>query len=304
MLFRNLYWYGTLKEYFKACRMESWSGWMFVFCLGSILFDLPPIGRGVMFFLSFSLATASIYVLNQYFDRIADQENEVKSDLPVASGRITPERALIFSLLLVIICFVLVFMVDVHLLPLFMVYLGLWTAYSAPPLRFKAVPIADFVVSGIGAGALPFLIGLGVSYQLSANVSFIMLSIMPLILFHSGGHIVQALGDYEADRKTGDCTFVVRYGKNKAVAAASFMFFAAFLLPFTYSALGLVSPLHLLLFFILLPFSLPIGMHYMDLLRGPSTRNVVNLHKVTRKYGTLALVMLCAYILLMKISGL
>jgi 4-hydroxybenzoate polyprenyltransferase len=33
---------------------------------------------------AFSLATASVFVLNQYFDREADRENEVKSNLPVA----------------------------------------------------------------------------------------------------------------------------------------------------------------------------------------------------------------------------
>jgi len=303
MLFRNLFWYGTFKQYLKACRVESWFGWMFVFGLGSILFDLPPIERVVMFFIAFSLATASIYVLNEYFDRIADRENEVKSALPVASGRITPEKALIFSLLLVIICFVLVFMFDVRLFPLFLVYLGLWTAYSAPPLRLKAVPIADFVVSGLGAGLLPFLMGLGVSYQLSANVSSITFSVAPLMLFHSGGHIIQAVGDYKADRKTGVDTFVVRYGKDKAIVAAGLMFFVAALLPFMYSALGLLSRWHLLLFFILLPFSLPIGMHYTDLLRDPSTRNVISLHKMARKYGTIALAILWAYILLIKITS-
>ena len=158
MLCRNICWYETSKEYFRACRVESWSGWMFIFGLGSLLFDLPPFQRVIMFFLAFSLATSSIYVLNQYFDREADRENEVKFDLPVASGRITAGRALIFSILLVMICFILVLMADTRLSPLFLAYLGLWTIYSAPPLRLKTVPIVDFAVSGLGAGFLPFLI--------------------------------------------------------------------------------------------------------------------------------------------------
>jgi len=241
MLCRNICWYETSKEYFRACRVESWSGWMFIFGLGSLLFDLPPFQRVIMFFLAFSLATSSIYVLNQYFDREADRENEVKFDLPVASGRITAGRALIFSILLVMICFILVLMADARLSPLFLAYLGLWTIYSAPPLRLKAVPIVDFAVSGLGAGFLPFLIGLEASSQLSANVSSIVFSAIPLMLFQSGGHIIQAVGDYEADRKTGVQTFVVRYGKKKAVAVAGIMFLAAALLPFMYLALGLLS---------------------------------------------------------------
>jgi len=292
-----------LGDCFRACRVESWFGWLSNFGLGSLLFRLPPLQREVIVFFAFSLATASIFVLNQYFDREADRENKVKSTLPVASGRITPRRALILSLTLVILCFILVFVVDVHLLPLFLVYLGLCTAYSAPPLRLKTVPIVDFAVSGIGAGLLPFLIGLGVPQQLNISVSLIVLTAMPLVLFHSGGHIIQAVGDYEADRKTGVHSFVVRYGRKKGVLVAGFMFFTAALLPFTYSAFGLLSPGHLLLFFILLPLSIPVTVHYTNLLKNPSTTSISDLHKKATKYGAIALAILWGYILLIKTTG-
>ena len=199
--------------------------------------------------------------------------------------------------------FVLVLIYNARLSPLFFIYLGLCTAYSAPPLRLKTVPIADFIISGIGAGLLPFLIGLGASHQLSANISFILLSAMPLILFHSGSHIIQAVGDYEADQKTNVRTFVVRYGRKRSVLVAGFMFLTAVLLPFTYSALGMLSPRHLLLSFIILPLSISIGIRFTDLLRNPSTRNVFELNKTARKYGAVALAILWSYILLTKTSG-
>jgi len=303
MLSKSVWLYTMLGDCFRACRVESWFGWLSNFGLGSLLFRLPPLQREVIVFFAFSLATASIFVLNQYFDREADRENKVKSTLPVASGRITPRRALILSLTLVILCFILVFVVDVHLLPLFLVYLGLCTAYSAPPLRLKTVPIVDFAVSGIGAGLLPFLIGLGVPQQLNISVSLIVLTAMPLVLFHSGGHIIQAVGDYEADRKTGVHSFVVRYGRKKGVLVAGFMFFTAALLPFTYSAFGLLSPGHLLLFFILLPLSIPVTVHYTNLLKNPSTTSISDLHKKATKYGTIALAILWGYILLIKTTG-
>jgi 4-hydroxybenzoate polyprenyltransferase len=138
--------------------------------------------------------------LNQYFDREADRENEVKSNLPVASGRITPRKTLIFSFLLVISCLILVFIANVQVLPLFIV---------------KSIPVADFVISGIGAGFLPFLIGGGMTDKLSSNIPSIMLGATPLLLINCGGHIIQAVGDYEADRKTGVHTSVVRYGRKK-----------------------------------------------------------------------------------------
>jgi 4-hydroxybenzoate polyprenyltransferase len=56
----------------------------------SVLFCVPPFESTAIVLFAFSLATTSVFVLNQYLDREADRENEVKLNLPVASGRITP----------------------------------------------------------------------------------------------------------------------------------------------------------------------------------------------------------------------
>jgi len=290
-------------QYFEAARVGSWFGWIFNFGFGSVLFGALPFERTVIVLFAFSLATASVFVLNQYFDREADRENEVKSNLPVASGRITPRRTLIFSFFLVISCLVLVFIANVHVLPLFIVYLGLWTIYSTPPFRMKSVPVADFVISGIGAGFLPFLIGGGLSNKLISNIPSIMLGAVPLMLIHCGGHIIQAVGDYEADRKTGVHTFVVRYERKKGVIVAGFMFLMASFSPFIYSAFGLLPYRHLFLFFILFPLSIPIIMRYVDMLRNPSTKNVINIQKTTRKYGVIGVTVIWAYALLAKIAS-
>jgi len=292
-----------MSQYFEVARVGSWLGWIFNFGFGSVLFGVPPFEITVIVLFAFSLATASVFVLNQYFDREADRENEVKSNLPVASGRITPKRTLIFFFFLVISCLILVFMANVHVLPLFIVYLGLWTAYSTPPFRLKSVPVADFVVSGIGAGLLPFLIGWRSTDKLISNIPSIMLSAMPLMLIHCGGHIIQAVGDYEADRKTGVHTFVARYGRKKGVIVAGFMFLIAGFSPFVYSAFGLLPYRHLFLFSILFPLSIPIIMRYADVLKNPSTKNVINIQKTTRKYGIIGVTVIWAYALFAKVAG-
>jgi len=292
-----------MSQYFEAARVGSWLGWIFNFGIGSVLFGVPPFEITAIVLCAFSLATASVFVLNQHLDREADRENEVKSNLPVASGRITPRRTLAFSFLLVVSCLILVFIANVHVLPLFIVYLGLWTAYSTPPLRLKNVPIADFLISGIGAGFLPFLIGGGLTDRLVSNIPLIMSCAMPLMLIQCGGHIVQAVGDYEADRKTGVHTFVVRYGRKKGVTIAGFMFLIASFSPFVYSAFGLLPYRHLFLFLILSPLSIPIIMRYADLLKNPSTKNVTNLQKTTRKYGIIGVTVIWAYALLAKIAS-
>jgi 4-hydroxybenzoate polyprenyltransferase len=162
------------------------------------------------------------------------------------------------------------------------------------------VPVADFAISGIGAGFLPFLMGLGLSDKLISNISLIMLSAMPLTLIQCGGHIIQALGDYEADLKTGVRTFVVRYGRKRSVIVAGFMFLTASLSPFVYSAFGLLPSRHLFLFLALFPLSIPIIKRYADMLKNPSTKNVINTQKTARKYGIIGVIALLAYALLAK----
>ena len=290
-------------QYIEAARVGSWLGWIFNFGFGSVLFGVSSFEITAIVLFAFSLATASVFVLNQYFDREADRENEVKSNLPVASGRITPRKTLIFSFFLVVSCLILVFIANVHVLPLFIVYLGLWTAYSTPPFRLKSVPVADFVISGVGAGFLPFLIGGGLTEKLISNIPSIMWGAMPIMLIHCGAHIIQAVGDYEADCKTGVHTFVVRYGRKKGAIVAGFMFLIASFSPFVYSAFGLLPYRHLFLFFILFPLSIPIIMRYMDVLKNPSTKNVINIEKTTRKYGIIGVTVLWAYALLAKIAS-
>ena len=290
-------------EYFKVTRVGSWLGWVISFGFGSIFIGLPALERFLVVLFAFSFATASVFILNQYFDRKEDQENAFKSNLPVAAGRITPRTALIFSFLLIVLCLVLVVSVDVNLLSLFLIYLVFGTAYSAPLFRLKNVPVADFVVSGVGGGFMPFLMGLELTDKLSYDISLIMLGVVPLMLIHCGGHIIQAVGDYEADRKMGVYTFVVRYGRKNGAIVAGFMFLLAGFSPFVYSVFGLLSYKHLFLFFILFPLSVPIIKRYAAVLKNPSTKNVVNMQKTATKYGIIGATVMLGYTLLVKTAG-
>ena len=301
--FQKLHWFSTLVEYFKVTRVGSWLGWVISFGFGSIFIGLPALERFLVVLFAFSFATASVFILNQYFDRKEDQENAFKSNLPVAAGRITPRTALIFSFLLIVLCLVLVVSVDVNLLSLFLIYLVFGTAYSAPLFRLKNVPVADFVVSGVGGGFMPFLMGLELTDKLSSDISLIMLGVVPLMLIHCGGHIIQAVGDYEADRKMGVYTFVVRYGRKNGAIVAGFMFLLAGFSPFVYSVFGLLSYRHLFTFFIVFPLSVPIIKRYAAVLKNPSTKNVVNMQKTATKYGIIGAMVTLCYIVLVNTAS-
>ena len=291
-------------EYFKVARIDNWYGWIFSFGFGSILLGLPSPERFIVVFFAFSFATASIFILNQYFDREEDQKNAIKSSLPVASGKVKPRTALILSLLLITLCLFSVFLVDMDLVSLFLVYLALWTAYSVPPFRLKAVPVMDFIASGIGAGLLPFLIGVDTSPQQNISVSLFLMSAIPLMLAHSSGHILQALGDYEADYKTGVQTFVVKYGRKKGIIVLGLLSIITGFLPFTYAAFGLLPLNYFLLFFLPLPFCIPVAKRYIIVTKNPTTENLVNLQNTARKYGIGIMAVVGVYVLVGKMLGL
>jgi 4-hydroxybenzoate polyprenyltransferase len=290
----------TIQVYFSACRLESWLSWVFNFALGSIIFTFPPVERFIPLFLAFASATASIFVINQYFDREADKHNRVKSTLPVASERMTPRDSLIFSSLLGFSCIALVLLTDVQLLPRFAAYLALCTAYSAPIPNFKSIPVLDFTVSGVGAGFLPFYMGLGTADRLDLGIWSILLIAVPLMLFQSGGHIIQAVGDYEADRDFGLKTFAVKYGPRRATTLAGLFFLSALISPFIYLCLGLLAPIHLVLAAVVLPLSLPVIRRFMALYREPTENNAANLKKTARNTGIFALIITWTYVLVVK----
>jgi 1,4-dihydroxy-2-naphthoate octaprenyltransferase len=163
------------------------------------------------------------------------------------------------------------------------------------------VPIADFILSGIGAGLLPFLIGVSVSRPPTINISVILLSATPLMLVHCSGHILQALGDYEADSKAGIQTSVVKHGRKKGAALMGLLSLATGAFPFVYAGFGLLSSSYIPLFFIPLPFCIPIARCYVNVLNDPTTENVVALHKMLRKWGVLVMFVVGIYVLAGKI---
>jgi hypothetical protein len=82
------------------------------------------------------------------------------------------------------------------------------------------------------------------------------------------------------------------------------MFLIASFSPFVYSAFGLLPYRHLFLFFILFPLFTPIIRRYADVLKNPTTKNVINIQKTTKKYGIIGITVILAYALLARICGL
>jgi 4-hydroxybenzoate polyprenyltransferase len=293
-------------------RFESWMGWLFNFALGAVLFTLfSSVHRFISFSLAFMLATSGIFVLNQYFDYENDRKNSLKKDLPISNGDVSPKTALYFSILLTLSSLCCILYVDVSLLPLFMFYLGLWICYSAPPLYLKSRPILDIIVAGVGSGVLPFIIGLQVSNQLSFDLSLpwvrrfyldAFLSIIPLLLFQSAGHIFQAIGDYEADSKVNINTFVVKYGKNISIKLAELFLVISALLPIIFFSLNLSLTNYLNWYMTILIFCIPFMYYLINTMKNPTTQTISRLRRVSQKISPPILFIIWIYVLILRSS--
>jgi 4-hydroxybenzoate polyprenyltransferase len=296
--------------YLRALRWRSWIGWLFFFGLGSTLFVIPQYNV-LPISISFSLVTGAIFVLNQYFDRRSDRTNPQKRHLPVAAGELSPKQSSVLFVSLFAVGLLITAVVDYTLLFLFVTYVGVGVVYSAPPLSFKKRPVIDLMTVGIGAGILPFLIGLQASHQLTVESSLpwiwsryqeILLCIIPLFLFQIASHIFQAIGDYEADRGERITTFVVRYGKERSAKIGVLFSSLSLVLPIVYGVLNLVITTEFVyLYLLVLLFFLPFVIYLMRLSATPTTKNIDRLMRVSFRFTPILVLVLYSCTLILRV---
>lgn len=296
--------------YLRALRWRSWIGWLFTFGLGSTLFVIPPYNV-LPVSVSFSLVTGAIFVLNQYFDRKHDKKNPHKRDLPVAAGELSPKQSSVLFVSLVAIGLLVTAVVDYTLLFLFVTYIGVGIVYSTPPIHLKKRPVIDLFAVGIGAGILPFLIGLQASHQLTVDFSLpwisrryqdILLCIIPLFLFQIASHIFHAIGDYEADRGEKITTFVVRYGKERSAKIGVVLSSLSMVLPIIYGVLNLAVTTEFLYWYLLvLLFLLPFFIYLLRLSANPKTKNIGRLMRVSHRFTPILLLVLYSCTLILRL---
>jgi 4-hydroxybenzoate polyprenyltransferase len=296
--------------YLRALRWQSWIGWLFFFGLGSTLFVIPSYNV-LPISISFSLVTGGIFVLNQYFDRKSDKTNPQKRHLPVAAGELSPKQTSVLFVFLFAVGLLVTAVVDYTVLYLFVIYIGVGIVYSVPPICFKKRPVLDLITVGIGAGILPFLIGLQVSHQLTIDTSLpfiwtrcqeVLLCVIPLFLFQIACHIFQAIGDYEADREEKITTFVVKYGKERSAKIGMMFSLLSLILPiiygiFNFAATNAFVYWYLLLILVFLPFVV----YLMRLLAKPTIKNIDRLMSVSRRFTPLLLLVIYLCVLILRV---
>jgi 4-hydroxybenzoate polyprenyltransferase len=299
-----------IRAYVKLLRFDSWQVWLFNFLLGCILFELPSISRFIIVLLSFLLATSATFILNQYIDQEIDKTNILKKDLPMASGEISPRMGLALFCIFTLISLTAAFLIGVSVFSLLLAFMLLGIGYSTPPFHFKSRPGLDVVVCGIGAGVLPFFIGLQTAPLLTLQFEFpwmvrryqdVLFTALPLFLVQCAGQIYQVVGDYEADSMAKIRTFAVKYGKKASLRFAAMLLFITISLPIVYEILNLSLTPFLGWYLIAFACLVPCLLFFMKRAQDASETGFKRLREISRRAGGVILLILILYVFMVRI---
>jgi len=301
----------NFEGFVRLLRFRSWVGWLAIFGVGSFIFGLPQISDVLVVAFVFSCITSAVFVQNQYFDKETDKKNPKKNMLPLAADDVSPKTSLLIMAILCGLGFIILTFFNPYLIPIFLAYFALFSAYSTPIFHLKGKPILDIIVAGIGSGVFPFLIGLLAANQLSLDIYLpsvarsyqdAFLCILPLFLFQVASQIFQELRDFEADMNDKIQTFVVRYGIKKSIRVATIMVFLAISLPIIFGFLNLSYTNEFVLWYILVVIIMtPILSRFVSLNKNPTKEKIDALFNFSMKYTPVILIILFVYILVLRL---
>jgi len=299
-----------LRAYVKLLRFDSWQAWLFNFLLGCILFELPAIERFAVVLVAFLLAASAVFILNQYFDYENDRSNSLKKDLPIASGEVTPRTALTLFFVFTSISLTSAFLTDISVFLLLLAFMLLGIGYSTPPVCFKSRAGLDVVVCGVGAGVLPFLIGVQSVPLLTLELEYywivrryqdVFFAVMPIFLIQCAGQIYQVVGDCEADALAEINTFAVKYGKKTALRFATVSLLVTITLPIIYELLNLSLIPFLEWYLVAFACLVPCLLYFMKRTQDASAKNFKKLRDFARRAGTGILLILILYVFVVRL---
>ena len=299
-----------LRAYVKLLRFDSWQAWLFNFLLGCILFELPAIERFAVVLVAFLLAASAVFILNQYFDYENDRSNSLKKDLPIASGEVTPRTALTLFFVFTSISLTSAFLTDISVFLLLLAFMLLGIGYSTPPVCFKSRAGLDVVVCGVGAGVLPFLIGVQSVPLLTLELEYywivrryqdVFFAVMPIFLIQCAGQIYQVVGDCEADALAEISTFAVKYGKKTALRFATVSLLVTITLPIIYELLNLSLIPFLEWYLVAFACLVPCLLYFMKRTQDASAKNFKKLRDFARRAGTGILLILILYVFVVRL---
>jgi 4-hydroxybenzoate polyprenyltransferase len=135
-----------LKIYLQEMRVRQWIKNLLVFAplvFDQKLLETNLILSSILAFISFSLISSSIYVINDICDVEEDRKHPKKKHRPIAAGKISIFQAKILSSLLIILSLSTAYLVNLYFIVVLLIYVAVNILYS---LKLKQIPIIDILL--------------------------------------------------------------------------------------------------------------------------------------------------------------
>lgn len=139
-----------MKDYISLARLPQWVKNVFIFLpafFAGKVFDFALLSELAAGVIAFSLASSSIYTINDLADKSADTKHPSKKNRPLASGRISPSQAIVFASVLGIMALLLSLWLDKIFFRVIGIYIIINILYS---FLLKHIPVLDIIIVSSG----------------------------------------------------------------------------------------------------------------------------------------------------------
>ena len=208
-------------------RIKDAIGWSLISFVGFILgISVLSIETNLISFLVFLICvlciTSFIFSINNFFDADSDKDNPRRKNInAIASGVISKNTGIfiIFLLAFIPLLISIFYELEVFLLSGFLLFIG--GVYSAPPFRFKGIPVIDVIWHFFG-----FFFIIIWSSLIAGDADLITwLVAFSLGIFSTVGQVCNHIQDYDFDKESGTKTFAVWVGLDASSKTANALTF-------------------------------------------------------------------------------
>ncbi len=232
-----------------------------VLALGSF----ASVSETILAFMSVFLISASILVLNDYFDIETDRINAPHR--PIPSNLVTPTEALIFSLFLMTLGLIFSYLISLIALLLAIILAIIGFLYNR---RYKKSGLPGNILVSLSVG-MTFVYG-GVSVGLPFN-NIVWFFALIAALIDLGEEIAADAMDIQGDSLIDSNSLAIKYGKDIALRISSYIFLSVVLLTSVPFIMNWLAPVYLI----------PIAIMDISIIY-PLSRLLKSDEKETRKY--------------------
>lgn len=186
--------------------------------------DFASVAVTIFGFAAVFLISASILVMNDYFDIETDKINAPHR--PIPSGLVTPNESLYFSLILLFTGIFLSYLINIYVLLISIVLAVIGFLYNR---YFKKSGLSGNLMVCFSVG-MTFIYG-GVSVGLPFHKAVLFFGLIAALI-DLGEEIAADAMDIKGDRLINSNSLAIRYGESVALKVSSYIFFFVILLSF------------------------------------------------------------------------